>query len=54
MAGLQERGGFGGEVVGNAFWASFVGLVDVDALDGAAEGGGVLGRGGATDGVVED
>ena len=46
----------------NAFWAGFVGLVDVDALDGATESRGVVSSGIhgalivglAANGVVED
>lgn len=58
VAAFKEALGVGGEVVLDALGASFVGLVDVDALHGAAEGlGGVcealVGRL-AADGVVED
>jgi hypothetical protein len=61
VAALEESGCFGGEVVLYALWAGAVGLVNVDALDGAAEGAGKLFFGGKTgvlgltaDGVVED
>lgn len=52
---LQKLGRVVGEVVADAVGSCWVGLVDVDALDGAAEGilgAGVAGR--AADGVVED
>ena len=43
VAGLEELGGLGGwEVMRHALRTGFVGLVDVDALDGAAKGGGGL------------
>ena len=55
---FEEALGFVGEVVLDALGTGFVRLVDVDALDGAAEGSGgvgwVLVRGRAADGVVED
>ena len=35
---FEQGGGFVGEVVGYAFGGGGVGLVDVDALDGATEG----------------
>ncbi len=64
VASLEEGRGFVWEVVGDAAGGCGVGLVDVDALDGAAEGhglGGVRGAGFggwgvalAADGVVED
>ena len=61
VAAFEEAVGVGGEVVLDAFGAGFVGLIDVDALDGAAEGWGRVGwvaealvRGLAADGVVED
>ena len=61
VAAFEEALGVGGEVVLDALGAGFVGLVDVDALNGAAEGFGVVGRVGdtlvgglAADGVVED
>lgn len=69
VAAAEETVGFLREVVDDAFGAGFVGLVDVDALDGATEGGrvvvGVVVVGGrsiwatlivglAADGVVED
>ncbi len=57
VAAFEEAVGVGGEVVLDAIGAGFVGLVDVDALDGAAKSGlgGVGSVGGlAADGVVED
>ena len=39
VTAFEEAVGVGGEVVLNALGASFVGLVDMDALDGPAEGG---------------
>ena len=58
VAAFEETLGFGGEVVLDALGAGFVGLVDVHALDGPAEGLGavrlvLVGRW-AADGVVED
>lgn len=58
VAAFEKALGVGGEVVLNALGAGFVGLVDMDALDGAAEGLGRVGEalvvGLAADGVVED
>ena len=58
VAAFEEALGVGGEVVLDALGASFVGLVDVDALDRAAEGLEAVGRVVfgrlAADGVVED
>ena len=61
VAAFEEAVGVGGEMVSDALGAGFVGLVDVDALDGAAGGGGIVGLAGeavvgglAADGVVED
>ena len=61
VAAFEEALGLGGEVMLDALGAGFVGLVDVDALDGAAEGlqvvgwvGDTLVGGLAADGVVED
>ena len=58
VAAFEEALGVGGQVVLDAVGAGFVGLVDVDALDGTAEGFGAVGRvlvrGWAADGVVED
>lgn len=58
VAAFEEALGVGGEVVLDALGAGFVGLVDVDALDGAAEGFGRVGDalvgGLAADGMVED
>lgn len=61
IAAFEETLSVGGEVVLDALKAGFVGLVDVDALNGAAEGLGLVGRVGdglvvglAADGVVED
>lgn len=58
VAAFEETLGFGGEVVLDALGAGFVGLVDVHALDGTAEGLGAVGLvlvgRWAADGVVED
>ena len=58
VAAFEKALGVRGEVVLDALGASFVGLVDVDALDGAPEGLGRVGDtlvgGLAADGVVED
>ena len=58
VAAFEKALGVGGEVVLDALGAGFVGLVDVDLLDGTAEGLGRLGDahviGLAADGVVED
>lgn len=60
VAAFEQRFSFIGQVVGHARAAGGVGLVDVDALDGAAEGDGLGGVGFASilrlaaDGVVED
>ena len=61
VAAFEEAVRVGGEVVADAVGTGFVGLVDVDALDGAAEGlrlvgrvGGAVVGGFAADGVVED
>lgn len=61
VAAFEEALGVGGEVVPDAIRTGFVGLVDVDALNGAAEGLRVVGRVGdtlvgglAANGVVED
>ena len=58
VAAFEEALGVGGEVVLDALRTGFVGLVDVDALNGAAEGVGRVGDtlvgGLAADGVVED
>lgn len=56
VADAQEAFGVRGEMRGDAGAGGSVGLVDVDAVDGAAEVGCVAGGGGggAPDGVVED
>ena len=58
IATFEEALSVGGKVVLDAFGAGFVGLINVDALDGAAEyfgGAGLALVGGlAADGVVED
>ena len=58
IAAFEKALGFGGEVVLDALGAGFVGLIDVNALDGTAKGLGgaglVLVGGWAADGVVED
>ena len=61
VAAFEQALGIGGQVVLDALGAGFVGLVDVDALDGAAKGLGYFGRVGfalivglPADGVVED
>ena len=55
VAAFKEAVGLGGEVVSDALGAGFIGLVDMDALDRAAEGvGDGLVGGWAADGVVED
>ena len=46
IAAFEEAVGVGGEMVSDAVGAGFVGLVDVDALDGAAGSGGVVGLAG--------
>ena len=55
-AAFEEGFGLGGEVVADAVGAGSVGLVDMDALDGAAAGEGVVDpvRTLTADGVVED
>ena len=58
ITAFEKTLGFVGEVVLDALGTGFVRLVDVDALDGAAEGLGgvcwVFVRGRAANGVVED
>lgn len=58
VAAFQEALGVVGEVVLHSLGAGFVGLINVDALDGAAEKlrfiDGALVVGLATDGVIED
>ena len=58
IAAFEEALGFLGEVVLDTLGTGFVGLVDVDALDGTTEVGGSAGwiviGGWAADGVVED
>jgi len=58
-SGLEKRGSFVGKMARDAGEGSGVGLVDVDAGDGAADHGqvdgfGVSGVGWAADGVVKD
>ena len=58
ITAFEKALGFVGEVVLDALGTGFVRLVDVDALDGAAEGlggvGWVLVWGRAADGMVKD
>ena len=58
VAGFKKALGLAGEVVLDALGAGFVGLIDVDALDGTSEGLGRVGEalvvGLSADGVVED
>jgi len=54
VAAFKQRVGFVGEVVWYTRLAGRVGLVDVDALDGAPEKDRFVVEGFATDGVVED
>ncbi len=54
VAAFEEAFCLGGEVVLDALRAGFVGLVDVDALDGATEGVGGVFWGRAADSMVED